>query len=142
MVVSIGDEERVDPVVFLHGSRLLAATAALLGAIFGQRLRFHVTGMRHGHHHVLRCDQIFGIQLGGVQLDLRTATVAKFRLDRGEFVNDDRRNTFRTRQDIEQISDLGHYLTVLADNLVLLKTRQALQTHLQDFLRLGVGQTV
>jgi hypothetical protein len=34
--VRVGDEELVDPVVFLGGRGLLAAPAALLRAVFGQ----------------------------------------------------------------------------------------------------------
>ena len=35
----VGDEQLVDPVVFLGRRRLLAAAAALLRAVFGERLR-------------------------------------------------------------------------------------------------------
>ncbi len=46
------------------------------------------------------------------------------------------------RQDVEQVGDLAHHFAVLADDLVLLEPGQALQAHLQDFLRLRVGQPV
>src|SRR5206468_2328572 len=65
----------VDPVVFLGRHRLLAAAAAFLRAVLGHRLRLHVTGVRQGHHHVLRRDQVFGLEVGGVHLDGRAALV-------------------------------------------------------------------
>ncbi len=38
-----------------------------------------------------------------------------------------------------QVGNGGHYFFIFADNLVLLQPRQALQPHIQDFLRLGIA---
>ena len=45
-------------------------------------------------------------------------------------------------EDVEQVDDLLHHLAVLGDDLVLLEAGQALQAHLEDRLRLRVGQPV
>jgi hypothetical protein len=135
VVVRVGDEQRVDPVVFLGRRRLLAAPAALLRAVLGNRLALHVAGVRQRHHHVLRRDQVLGIEFGRVQLDLRAALVAEFgRI--AQLVGDDRRDALRAGQDVEQVGDQAHHVAVLLDDLVLLQAGQALQAHLQDFLRL------
>ncbi|ABA48200.1 val start codon [Burkholderia pseudomallei 1710b] len=142
VVVRVRDEQRLDPVVFLHLRRLLAAAAALLRAVLGQRLRLHVARVRHRDHHVLRRDQVFGVQLGRVQLDLRAARIAELRLHLRQFVADQRRDPLGPRENVEQIGDLRHHVAIFADDLVLLEAREALQAHLEDFLRLRVGQPV
>jgi hypothetical protein len=63
-------------------------------------------------------------------------------LERGQFAADDARHALRVGQDVEQVGNLRHHLLVLADDLVLLQAGQALQAHLQDFLRLVVAQAV
>jgi hypothetical protein len=40
-------------------------------------------------------------------------------------------------KNVQQVVDDGHDFFVLGHDLVLLQARQALQAHLQDFLRLG-----
>ena len=60
VVVRIGDEELVDPIVFFGGGSLLAATPALLGAVFAQRLALDVAAVAERDNHVGRGDQVFG----------------------------------------------------------------------------------
>ena len=59
-----------------------------------------------------------------------------------QFVADDGRDALRLGQDVEQIVDFGHHVFVFVDDLVLLEAGQTLQAHLQDFVGLGVAQTV
>ena len=68
--------------------------------------------------------------------------LAKLLFHNRQFVADDGRDAFGLGQDVEQIVDLSHHLFVFVDDLVLLKARQTLQAHLQDFVGLGVAQTV
>jgi hypothetical protein len=56
--------------------------------------------------------------------------------DGGELVADDGRDAFGPGQDVQQVFDLRHHVLVFGDDLVLLQTGQALQTHLQDLLGL------
>jgi len=117
-----------------------------LRAVFGNRLRLHVAGVRQGHDHVLRRDQVFRFQVGGVEFDLRAAHVlvagAVFVLCHVHFIGNDDGDALRLGQDVEQVGDVRHDFLVLVDDLVLLQARQALQTHLQDLLRLVVRQLV
>ncbi|MNK90865.1 hypothetical protein D3C87_1109340 [compost metagenome] len=145
-VVRIGDEQLVDPVVFLHRRGLLAASAALLRTVLGQGLALDVAAVRQGHDHVGGRDQVFGVELGRVHLDFRTARVLRagreFGLDGLQLFADDGRDALGAGQDIEQVGDGGHDVLVFADDLVLLQPGQALQAHVQDFLGLRVAQAV
>ena len=58
VVVRVGDEQLLDEIVFLGRRRLLAAAAALLRAVLGDRLRLHVAAVRQRDDHVLRRDQV------------------------------------------------------------------------------------
>ncbi len=69
VVVRVGDEELVDPVVFLGGRGLLAAPATLLRAVFAQRLALDVAGVAERDHHVGGRDQVFGGQVLRAVLD-------------------------------------------------------------------------
>src|SRR5690606_14830169 len=146
VIVRVGDEQLVDPVVLFHGGGLLATATTTLGPVFGQRLALDVAGMRERHHHIHRGDQVFGIQLGGVVLDLRATNVLASRRELvahgDQFVTNNGRHTSRVGQDVQQVSNLVHDLAVLLNNLVLLQASQALQAHVQDFLSLHFAQTV
>ena len=89
----IGDEQLLDPVVFFGGRGLLAATAAFLRAVFGQRLAFDVAAVGERDHHVGWGDQVFGGQVLCVVLNMAAAraefALAELLADGGEFFNDD-----------------------------------------------------
>jgi hypothetical protein len=144
--VRVGDEELVDPVVFLGGRGLLAAAAALLRAVLGQRLALDVAGVRERHHHVGGRDQVFGGQVLRAVLDggaaLALLGLAELGLHGVQFVADDGGDALGLGQDVQQVFDDRHDVLVLGHDLVLLQAGQALQAHLQDFLGLGFGQAV
>ena len=144
--MGICNEELLDPVVFFCRCCLLASAAALLRAILRERLRLHIAGVRQRNHHILWRNQIFRTQVCHIQLDRRTTTVfvalTVLVLRRVQLIRDDGLHAFGPREDVEQIGDLRHYFFVLVDDLVLLETCQALQTHLQNFLCLIVRQLV
>ena len=133
----VGDEELVDPVVFLRRRSLLAAAATLLGAVFGQRLALDVAGVVERHHHVggvirssvemvpVRCIQ----RSSGV----RPACAGRTPLDGSELFANDGRDTLGLGQDVQQVFDDRHDFLLLGHDLVLLQAREALQAHLQDF---------
>ena len=119
--MGVGDEELVDPVFFLGGCRLLAAPAAPLGTVFGQRLALDVAGVGECDHHVLRRDQVFGIEFGGVHLDHRPARVVVLGLHRSQLVGDDLGDALGSAEDVEQVGDLADHLAVFLHDLVLLE---------------------
>ena len=142
VVVRVGDEQVVDEIVFLDLRRLLAAAAAPLRAVVGERLRLDVAGMRQRHHHVGRRDEILDAEVLRVQDDLGTALVAELRADRGEFLADDLGDALGARQDVHQVGDGFQQIGEVGNDLVALETGQALQPELEDRLRLRFGELV
>src|SRR5712691_11184810 len=59
-----------------------------------------------------------------------------------ELVADDLRETLGSRQYVAEVADLLQQLFVLANDLVLLETGEAVQAHVENRLRLGLGQMV
>ena len=95
----VGDEELLDPVVFLVLRRLLAAAAAPLRPVLREHLALDVAGVRERDDDVGRRDQVLGLEVGGVLLD-RAAPgadlgLAELLLQRGELVADDGRDPRR-----------------------------------------------
>ena len=68
--------------------------------------------------------------------------LAKLLSDVAEFVTNDGGDTLRLGQNVEQVFNFTHDLFVLGHDLVLFQAGEALQAHLQDFLRLRVRQAI
>ena len=98
--------------------------------------------MRQGHNHVFTRDQVFKVDVCRLQHDFGATLVTKLGSDGNQFVSNDLRDAFWSRQDVEQIGDLLHYLAIFVDDLVLFQTGQALQAQFEDGLGLRVGQQI
>ena len=105
--MGIGDEQVVDEIIFLDRRRLLAAAAATLRAVVGERLRLDVAGMRQRDDHVLRRDQVLDAEVLRMRDDLGTALVAELFLHRLQFFADDLRDALGTVEDVHQVGDLS-----------------------------------
>ena len=144
--MGVCNKKLIDPVVFLGGGGLFATATTLLRPVFAQRLALDVATVRERDHHVGGRDQVFGAQVVRAVLH-QTAACSQLALaelgfdDRELFANDDG-DAFRLGQNVQQVFNLGHHLFVLCNDLVLFQPGQALQTHLQNFLGLRVGQAV
>ena len=142
----VGDEQLVNPVVLFGRRGLFAAPAALLRAVFGQRLALDIAGVAERDHHVGGCDQVFGGQVLRAVFDQAAAraefAVAKLRLDGVQLATNDGGDALWRGEDGQQVFDDRHHLFVFRNDLVLLQAGEALQAHLQNLLRLGVGQAV
>ena len=142
----VGNEQLVNPIVFFGGGCLLAAPTTLLRAVLRQRLTLDVAGMRQRHHHIGWRYQVFGAQVKRGVLNLAAARaqlgLTELLPDSGELFADDDGHAARLGQNIQQVINLSHDFFVLGHNFVLLQARQALQAHLQNFLRLGFREAV
>ena len=78
--MGVGNEQRIDEVVFLHRGRLLATSAALLRTVIGNRLVFDVAGVGHRHHNFFGRDQIFHRHFLRIGDDFGTSLIAKLLL--------------------------------------------------------------
>src|SRR5450631_1746478 len=77
-----------------------------------------------------------------VATDLRAAGIAVVLANLREFLAHDLRQTLRTGENIGQISDVSQKLAVFADDLLLLESRQPIQAHVENGLRLRFGETI
>ena len=84
----VRDEQLLDEVFVLDRGGRLAAAAAALRLVLGDRLRLRIAGMRQRDHHVLRLDQVFGGQIEMVAIDLGAARVAVLLADLDQLVAD------------------------------------------------------
>ena len=140
--MGVRDEQALDEVVLAHRGRLPAAPAAALRAVVRHRLRLDVARVRERDHDVLRRDQILDGDVLGVEHDLASALVGVLRLDRRELLADDRGDPRRLGQDVEQVRDDLEQLLVVGEDLLLLEAGEPLELHLEDALRLGIGEPV
>ena len=146
VVVRVGNEKLVNPVVFFCGGGLLAATATLLCTVLGEWLAFDVSRVAERDHHVGGRDQVFGGQVLRAVLDQAAACtqlgLAKLGFHRGQLVANDGGNARRRGQNVQQVCNDRHHILVLGHDLVLFQAGQALQAHLQNLLGLRVRQAV
>ena len=147
VVVRVGDEQLVDPVVFLGLRGLLAAAAAALRAVLGQRLALDVAGVRQRDDHVGRRDQVLGAEVAARCARCGCGARPAWSCRTPAFsASSSSPMMVVTRSGLARMSSRSaisrHDFLVLADDLVLLQAGQALQAHLQDFLRLVVGQAI
>ncbi len=143
VVVRVGDEQALDEIVFLGRGGLLAAAAAALRAVVGQRLRLDVAGVREASPPCPR-----GVIRSSRSMSPSFRTISLRRLspyciaDRLQFVADDLGDALGPREDVDQVGDLLDHLAVLGDDLVLLEAGEALQAQFEDRLGLRLGQAV
>ena len=133
----VGNEQVIDEIVFLDRRRLLAAPAAPLRAVVGQRLRLDVAAVRQRHHHVLRRDEVFDPEILRIGFNLGPTLVAELGTNRCQFFDDDLADPLRPRQDVHEVGDFLEQLGKIRNDLVALQTCQALQAQFKNRLRLS-----
>ena len=126
----------LDDVLVLHGGGRLAASAAALGLVVGERLGLGVAGAGHGDHHVLLGDQVLDGEVEVAGLDLGLARVAELVAHSGELLPDHLQQAFGGGQDRHQLGDLLEDAEVLVEELLGLQAGQAVQAQLEDGLGL------
>ena len=141
-VVRVRHKELLDEVLVLHRRGGLAPPTAPLRLVVGHRLRLRIAAVRERHHDVLRLNEVFGGQVKVIQADLGAARIAEQVADLDEFIAHDFGQALGPGEDVAQVADDQQQLLVFGDDLVLLKPRKAVQSHVEDGLRLGLTQAV
>ena len=137
LAVSVGDEDLFNDVAFLHLRRAPARPAASLFLVFRERKALDVAFARQGHHDVFVRDEIQGIEVGiGGIVDFAAAFVPIGGREFREFLIHDGKNAFGLGENIKKIGHRRVHVAVILIELILLKTRQFLQRHAQDRVRL------
>ncbi len=87
-------------------------------------------------------DQVFGGEVEVIAIDLRAARIAVVRADLEQLLAHHLGEPLGARQDVAEVPELREELAVLGDDLVLLEPGEPVQPHVEDRLRLRVGQPV
>ncbi len=135
-----GHEEVLDDVLFLRLHADAALAAAALRAIEGQRRALDVSAAGHGDDHVLVRDHVLDRDLVRLGDDLRPALVAVALFDLPQLVGNDVQHQPLRAEDFLQPGDQLEKPLVLFDDLLALQAGQALQAHVEDRLRLELGE--
>src|SRR5262249_32549406 len=141
-VVRVDDPDLRDEVFFLDRGGHAALAAAALCAVDADRLALRVAGVRQRDDDVLGLDQVEHIEGFLAALDYRAACGAEFLLPLGQLFAADLEQLVRVFEDLDQPGDIDEQLLVLVGQLLLFQPGQAVQAHLEDFLRLRLGQLV
>ncbi len=140
--MGVGHEQLVDEILVLDAGGGLAAAAAALCLIVRDRLRLGIAAMRQRDNHVLGGNQIFGGQVLVIDEDLGTALVAERIADELQLHAYHLEQPLGTGQNIRQVAYLLEQLLELGNDLVLLQSREPIEAHLQDGLRLDFRQAI
>ncbi|MCW0466481.1 hypothetical protein NB705_003554 [Xanthomonas sacchari] len=140
--MGVDQPQLVDEILFLGRRRAAATAAATLRAVGTDRLALGVAGMRQGHHHVFRRDQVEDVQILFAVADFGAARIAVFLADVDQFLANHLQQHVRVFQDADQPGDGVQQLLVFLGQALLLQAGQAVQAHFQDLRGLHFGQLV
>ena len=139
-VVGRADVQVLDVVVLLHVHPHHPDAAAVLLAVGGQRQALDVAGVGDRDHHLLVGDHVLDVHVALEVGDLGAALVAVALVDLVELLDDDRVDSGRVAEDRAQLGDRLHQLVVLGADLVGLERGQPGEAHVEDRLRLDLGE--
>jgi len=140
--VGVGNKELLNPVVFFGGRGRLASTPSALCLVLRERLALDVASVGQCDHHLLRGNEVFGLEVLGVVLNDRATHVTELLADGLQLLGHDCSDSRRPRKNVEQVGNLLNHIFVLSHDLVLLKARESLQAHLKNFTGLHFTESV
>ena len=135
-----GDEEVLDPVLFLGRGALEAPPAAALPLIGGDRDPLDVAGVGDGDDHVLFGDQILDREVVLIREDLGAAVVSEGLGDLLHLLLQDAHPARLGGQNSLQVLDGGLHLLELGLQLLDLEAGELRQPHVEDGLGLLLAQ--
>ena len=139
-VVRGNDAHLHGEVLFLRCHAGHAASAAVLRAVDGFRRALDVALPRQRDDHVLLLNQVFHVDFAVDGGQLRAARVSKFIADGADFGLDNLHQQVFVRQNRLEAGDFLLQIVVFLLEAVAFQTGQARQTHVQNRLRLLVGE--
>ena len=107
-----GNQQVLDKILIFHCGGGLAHTAATLGLVVTQGLRFGIAGVGNRHHPILFSDQVFHCEvvLGGG--DLGATLIAVLGDNLFEFLTYHQLEPFGIAENIEEIGDFTQFLLI------------------------------
>jgi hypothetical protein len=140
-VVRVGDQQVRDGVFLDRAGADDPLAAASLTAVGAKRLSLDVATARHGHDDVLVRDQVLVGEVPRRVVDDDCASLAGvLPLELYELVTDDRHDPGRVGEDVLKLGNELDDGEVLVLDLLTLEGGQAAQLHLQDRVRLDLGE--
>ena len=134
-------EQLCHMIVFLRFHTDHTHTAAMMRGVGIRRHAFDVAGIGNRDHTGMTRDQVRNIDIAVIVCDLGAAfvRVAFFHID--EFFLDEIHAFFTAGKQFTQIFDLLHDLIIIFLQIFNGKTRQLMQTHIQNGVHLDLGET-
>src|SRR5690606_30723597 len=123
-------------VLVLHAGRRLAAAAAALGVVVGQRLTLGITTVGDGNHAVFLGDQVADAQIQARRKVFGAALVAVVGLDRLQLLNDHFHQALLAVEAAQQLAAPFEDFLIFGQQLLVLQTGQAVQAQVQNGLGL------
>src|SRR5215211_5966898 len=139
-VVGRADVEMLDVVVLLEVHPHDAAAATVLLAVGRERQPLHVAGVGDRDHHLLLGDHVLDVDVALEVGDLGAALVAVALLELAQLLDDQGVDPRRVAEDRPELADELRELGVLLADLVGLHGGEAGETHVEDRLRLFLGE--
>ena len=127
----------LDKVLVFYSGGTAACSAASLGLVVGQRLRFGITTMRNGHNTIFFSNQILDRQVMCRIRDLGLPFIPEFFYQFLQLLPNDLLQAIRVTEYVEIIRNLCNFVRVLLKELFVLQPRQSVQPQIQN--RLGLG---
>ena len=140
--MGIGHEQLIDKILVLDARSCFAAPAAALRLVIGNRLGLRVAAVGQRHHHVLRRDQVFNAEIFVIGDDLGAPLVGKRVANVFELFADHVEQALRPRENVGEVANLHQEILELGEDFFLLEAGQPIQAHVQDGLRLGLGEPI
>ena len=135
-----GDQHVLDEIFGARAHADAALAAAGLPPVGVHRGALEVAAAGHRHRHVLVLDQVLDVDLAGLFDDLGAPLIAELLLDFAEFLDDDRAQDSLRAEDPEVLGDAPLDVGQLVQDLLALHAGEALELHLDDGLRLALGE--
>ena len=136
--MGVDDADLLCVVLFPRAHAGNALAAAALGPVGGFGDALDVAKMGEGHHHIVRRDQVFHVDLTVDGGELRAPLVREFIPDGGHFVLDDGHQLDLVGQKALQVGDVLFDLVVFRLELIGLQVGEPGQAHVEDGLGLLV----
>ena len=140
-VVGVGDEQVLDGVLLARHVADDPLAAAVLATVRGDRLALDVAAARDRDDDVLVGDEVLvGHLAAGVVGDSRPSLAGVLPLQLGELVLDDLEHAGRVGEDVLELGDQLDDREVLVLDLLALEGGEAREAHVEDRLRLQLGE--
>ena len=140
--MAVGYQQVSNVVLIFHASGRLAFTATTLSLVRSQRLGLGIATVGDGHNALFFRNHVAQCQVETMIQNFGTAHVAVFRTNDFQLFADHFHQAHSAVENADQLADLVQNLLVLSQQLLVLKTGQAVQAQFKNGLSLFWRQEV